>query len=272
MTRTLLTSLLVATPAFAVGVIPPIPRLPEAELRPSAPTVEPDPKADPMKPDEMEDPAKVLERIQQTAEAVGDRLKDKDTGTDTRKQQDQLLKDIDTLLKPPPPMDGGGGGGGGGSDMNKSDMPPPMGGGGMGGGMPPPMGGGGGGGAGRQRPPRGSRGEGQPEQQPKQPMGAGGMSEPKPMGMGQPMPGQPMGAGQPGQPGQPAGGNPGNGGGPKPPPALPLDVPLAKEVWGQLPDKMRQEVSQYYREQYLPRYNELLKQYYTALAERERKK
>lgn len=269
MTRTLFASLMLSSPAFAVGVIAPIPRLPEAELRPASqpPKTEPDPA----KPDEMEDPAKVVERIQQTAEAVGDRLKDKDTGTDTRKQQEQLLKDIDSLLKPPPPMNGEGGGG---SDKNMNDMPPPMGGGGMGGGMSPPMGGGGGGGGGgRQRQPRGSKGEGKPDQQP---MGAGGMNEPmpKPMGMGQgqPMPGQPMGAGQQGQPAQPGGTNPGTGGGQKSPPALPLDVPIAKEVWGHLPDKMRQEVSQYYREQYLPRYNELLKQYYTALAERERKK
>ena len=251
MTRILLTTLLAASPALAVGVIPPIPRIPEKQLVPGAPPTDPDaPKPDP------DDPATVLERITQTAEAVGDRLKDKDTGADTRQRQEQLLKDIDSLLKPPPPMDGGGGGGA--NDMNRNDPPPmPPPGGGMGEGNPPPMGGG----SGRQRPPRGSRGEGQPMPMGGEPMPGSPM--PKPMG------GEPMGVGT--KPGQPAGSNPGPGGGQKSPPALPLDVPITKEVWGHLPEKMRQEVSQYYREQYLPRYNELLKQYYTALAERERK-
>ncbi len=253
MTRTLLATLLAASPAFAVGVVAPIPRIPEKQLVPAAPPADPDaPEPDP------DDPAAVLERITQTAAAVGDRLKDKDTGADTRQRQEQLLKDIDSLLKPPPPMDGGGGGG---NDMSNNDpppMPPPPGG-GMGEGNPPPMGGG----AGRERPPRGSRGEGQP-----MPKGAGGMPEPMPGSpMPKPMGGEPMGAGT--KPGQSGGANSTPGGRPSPP-ALPLDVPITKEVWGHLPDKMRQEVSQYYREQYLPRYNELLKQYYTALAERER--
>jgi len=239
MTRTaLLAALLVGTPVFAVGVIAPIPRLPAEKLLPTA-----EPPSDP------DDPAAILERITKSADAIGDRLKDKDTGADTRQQQDQLLKDIDALLKPPPPMDGGGGGG--------KDMPPPMGGGAD---MPPPMGSGSGGG--RQRPQRGSRGEGQPKPMP---MGAGGMKEPMP---GSPMP-MPRGAGL--KPGQPAEGSSGPGSGKASPPMLPLDVPIAKEVWGHLPEKARQEVSQYYREQYLPRYNDLLKQYYTALAERERK-
>jgi len=237
----LLAALLVGTPAFAVGVIAPIPRLPAEKLLPAA-----QPPADP------DDPAAILDRITKSADAIGDRLKDKDTGADTRKQQEQLLKDIDALLKPPPPMDGGSGGANMPPPMGSGDMPPPMG----GAGMPPPMGGGSGGG--RQRPPRGSRGEGQP-----MPMGAGGMKEPM---SGSPMP---MGTGT--KPGQPAGGTSGPGSGKASPPSLPLDVPIAKEVWGHLPEKARQEVSQYYREQYLPRYNDLLKQYYTALAERERK-
>ena len=257
MTRILLASLLASGPAFAVGVIAPIPRIPAEQLLPAAPPADPDaPKAD-----ADEDPAKVVERITQAAEAVGDRLKDKDTGDDTRKRQDQLLKDIDSLMKPPPPMSGGGGG----SDMPPPEgmppMPPPMGGGMGGGGMPPPTGGG------RPKPPRRSRGEGQPMPMP---MGAGGMAEPMPgTPMPKPMGKDPMGGDMP--PAKPGtGGNPGNGG-QKSPPALPLDVPITKEVWGHLPDKMRQQVSQYYREQYLPRYNDLLKQYYTALAERERK-
>lgn len=44
-----------------------------------------------------------------------------------------------------------------------------------------------------------------------------------------------------------------------------------KDVWGHLPDKMRQEMDLYFREQFMPRYSDLLRQYYSSLAERERK-
>jgi hypothetical protein len=49
-------------------------------------------------------------------------------------------------------------------------------------------------------------------------------------------------------------------------PSLPLDEDVAKEVWGHLPDKLRQQVTQYYKEQFMPRYTDLLKQYYSSLA------
>ena len=47
-----------------------------------------------------------------------------------------------------------------------------------------------------------------------------------------------------------------------------------KDIWGHLPEKMRQEMDLYYREQFIPRYSELLKQYYSlahgAAAEKRR--
>jgi len=49
-------------------------------------------------------------------------------------------------------------------------------------------------------------------------------------------------------------------------PTLPIDDAVVKEVWGHLPDKLRQQVSQYYKEQFMPKYSELLKQYYSSLA------
>ena len=42
---------------------------------------------------------------------------------------------------------------------------------------------------------------------------------------------------------------------------------LYKDVWGHLPDRMRQEMDMYYREQFMPRYGDLLRQYYAAIAE-----
>jgi hypothetical protein len=52
----------------------------------------------------------------------------------------------------------------------------------------------------------------------------------------------------------------------KPKPSVPLDDDVVKEVWGHLPDKLRQQVTQYYKEQFMPRYSDLLKQYYSSLA------
>ena len=251
-----------ASTAFAT-VAAPVPRLTEWKV-PDAPI--------PETPGEMEEPAKILERLTQNTKDIGDRLKDQDTGDETRKKQEQALKDIDALLKQnePPPMDGGGGGasemppppmpGGGNSGMKP---PPPMGGTGqpkpMGGmGQPMPMGSG--------RPKRGGGDKPMP-----MPMGPG-MKDPmmQPGGMKDPMP-MPMGPGMKDPMMQPGGMNP--AGGTKSnstPPSLPNEDPFTKQVWGHLPEKLRQQASQYYREQYMPKYQEMLKQYYTNLAERDK--
>jgi hypothetical protein len=46
---------------------------------------------------------------------------------------------------------------------------------------------------------------------------------------------------------------------------------VVKDIWGHLPDTLRQEVDHYYREQFMPRYRDLLQQYYLRLAETERR-
>lgn len=46
---------------------------------------------------------------------------------------------------------------------------------------------------------------------------------------------------------------------------------LYKDVWGHLPETMRQEMNQYSREQFMSKYNELLKQYYATIAEKGRR-
>jgi hypothetical protein len=46
---------------------------------------------------------------------------------------------------------------------------------------------------------------------------------------------------------------------------------VAKDIWGNLPDTLRQEFDHYYREQFMPRYRDLLQQYYLRLAETERR-
>ena len=47
---------------------------------------------------------------------------------------------------------------------------------------------------------------------------------------------------------------------------------LYKDIWGHLPETLRQEMNQYSREQFMPKYNELLKQYYATIAEKGRPK
>lgn len=278
---------------------------------PKAPEKKAEPKKDPPKPDEKPaegddvDVQKTAERIAENAEKASGRLKEKDPGEDTRKIQQDILKDIDALLKkaqqpPPPPMN---------SDMPppmppppKSDMmpppkdgmPPPQ------GGMPPPMGGGG---AGGMPPPKspmpmGGAGEGsKPMPMPKAGPGGASGNEPKDKpGRGKrerkPRGESPMdkdkgdpqaNAGPKGKDPQPAKLEPKEGGKDEKPdgqgfgkasPKRENDklADLYKDVWGHLPDRMRQEMDLYYREQFMPRYSELLRRYYAALAEQKNKK
>jgi hypothetical protein len=51
----------------------------------------------------------------------------------------------------------------------------------------------------------------------------------------------------------------------------PKTADLYKDIWGHLPETLRQEMTQYTREQFMPKYNELLKQYYATIAEKGRK-
>jgi hypothetical protein len=262
----ILTLLAIAAPAWAL-VPPPIPRLSKEDWQQlRGKTEDPAPEPIPGEDPKMDDPAKTIERITQSADAIGERLSKKDTGVETRKKQEQLLKDIDSLLKPPPPMNNSGGGG-----SSNANQPPPMSGGSsgmkpMGGQEPPPMPmGGGRSGSQRPRPERAPR-----EQQP-MPMGSTGMKEPMGgtgtkdpmggMGMKEPMGGMGMK--------DPMGGTNPNGGS-QSQSALPLEDPLTKQVWGHLPEKLRQQANQFYREQYLPRYSEMMKEYYKSLAEREK--
>jgi hypothetical protein len=47
---------------------------------------------------------------------------------------------------------------------------------------------------------------------------------------------------------------------------------LYKDVWGHLPEALRQEMDQYSREQFMAKYNDLLKQYYSTIAEKGQRK
>ena len=220
-----------------LGAMPPVPHI----LLPPIPAAEPDAPPD--------DAAATAERIAKNAKALGDKLASNDTGADTLSGQEKLKKDIDSLIKAmenPPPMGGGGG------------SPPPM-----GGSPPPPMGGGSSKPMGGSQKPMGSGSGRKPRGGSQQPMGG---QPGKPMGGEKPVPGgeKPM----PGKPGA-AGSQPGGGG--MATPALPLDEAIARDFWGNLPDLPRQRMMQFFREQYMSRYKELLPQYYQSLAEKEKK-
>jgi len=219
--------------------VPPIPRaapgvLPEADETAKKPE-------EPTAPTEEDTPEKILDRITNSAKSIGDKLKDQDTSSDTLKQQEQLLKDIDSLLKPPPPQSGGGGGGGGSS----------------GGGSQKPMPNGGSSGQGQQKPMSDGAGGPGAGQKP-MPSGTGG-SKPEPQS------GEAGGKEQSGQGSTGQGGKSGA-------PLLPNEDPFTKQVWGHLPEKLRQQALQSYKEQFMPRYNGLLKQYYNSLADQEKQR
>ena len=50
----------------------------------------------------------------------------------------------------------------------------------------------------------------------------------------------------------------------------PLTAKLTKDVWGHLPPHLREQLLNVYSEKYLPKYEELVRQYYEALAEQSR--
>lgn len=267
-----------------------------ARAFPKIPPANPEPKKDAPKSEEKPpegdevDVHKTAERIAENAQKASDRLKEKDPGEDTRKIQKDILKDIDSLIKkaqqpPPPPMS---------SDMNpmmpppKSDMPPPMGGGGMGGGNSKnPMGGMGGAGQQPKSPMGGMGGGGNPMPKASGRSGSSGRKPRErrqrgdsPMSMGEPMGGMGPGGKEPMNAKlEPKDGpmgvdkNDQGGGFGKTSPKRENDklADLYKDVWGHLPERMRQEMDLYYREQFMPRYTELLKRYYAALAEQKKK-
>jgi hypothetical protein len=264
---------LAACPAPAQLPVAPPPR----EIRPDGSR---DPAPAPEAPAKAEDPAAVVDRIIKNSKDVGDKLEQKDTGTDTRKTQDKILSDIDSLINrqenPPPPKDNKDDKQKDNKDKNNDPMmnkdPMNM-------NMPPKMG----------DMPMDKKGmnDGMP-------MNMGGMDDPQPMGgnarrprMGEDNKKEPdktqakqnlqkpddkKTAGQPKDnkdPKNPSGATAGNPGGKvQGKPTLPFDEDVAKDVWGHLPPKLRQQMAQYYQEDVMPKYAELLRLYYSSLAEK----
>lgn len=280
---------------------------PPREVRPDG-SRDPGPKPEP--PVKGENPAVTVERIIKNSKDVGDKLEMKDTGTDTRKTQGKILSDIDALIdqqeNPPPPkpdqdkndnkqdkkdnQDKKDDKKDNKKDKNdkkdnkddKKDMGMPMPKDGMGmDQMPMPKDGMGMGGMGMS-------GAGVGEQQP---MGrrprmndpTGDSKKEKEPGGGAKEPAKPDNDKKGEQPkegkepndkkGGPGGKNAGNPTGKvNGKPGMPFEEEDAsKDVWGHLPDKLRQQMSQYYKDEFTPKYAELLKLYYSSLADKNAK-
>jgi hypothetical protein len=224
------------------------------------------------------------ERIAENAQKAGGRLKEKDPGAETRKLQNEIVKDIDALIRkaqePPPeqksdssqmpPM----------SPPSPSDAKQPMGGGA--GQSKQPMGGMGAKSGGSSQAKTGGSGAGSESRQGRRQRRDRRPGNSSPKGMGDPMGGANLGSNEP-IPAkmEPKGSATGEREGTpqedadrfgKPSPRRQSDklADLYKDVWGHLPDRLRQEMDLYYREKFMPRYSELLRQYYAALAEQKK--
>ncbi|QDU23068.1 hypothetical protein [Urbifossiella limnaea] len=265
-------------PAVAADPLPVAP--PPREVRP-------DGSRDPAP---AEDPAAVVERIIAGAKQASDKLAAADAGDGTRATQAGILKDIDALLNPPdsPPKDGGGS-----SDMNKqdkndgksdkgndkSDAKSDM---GKGGGQKEQKGDGKGNAGGKQptggTEPTGGMGQKEGQASGRRPRAGAPKDGKEPGGMAQggkgadKQPMTPTQTAKAGTPKDPAGvaqaAADKKNDQPPPPvqPQLPIADVVAKEVWGHLPERVRVQLTQHYREEFMPRYAGLLRQYYSSLS------
>lgn len=249
------------------------------------------------------DPQSIRMRIDHNMRAAEEQLRRQNIATDAKRLQEEVLRDIDRLLallkeQPEqqtnqpnqshseqasnPPQD---------SSKRKPDKPDPSNGadptGGSGQRDQSPKGNDaprpGGGSAGRQpqaneQPSggRNSRGEARRERRAR----AGRSNNAMAKGQdAQPTPGDqqrngPTGA-RPGESQGKAGTNPDNATGTTMPPNQTNGAParmadMNRAVWGHLPPTLRQEVDHYYRDRFMPRYQEMLQQYYSQLAESKR--
>jgi hypothetical protein len=218
-----------------------------------------DSKDEPEPPAPQEDEAEVLNRVTKNVRLSEEKLANKELTDGTRQLQDDILKDLDSLIKSAenPPPQGSGGGGGEDNQQGQSDNK-------QGGGMSKQSGKQGSSqGGGSQRASRGRRdGSSQANKSGSGSQGKQGTQTAK---------GDPSKQG--GQPKQ-GSGNMGGGGDGKPTdPLKDKNADLYKDVWGHLPEALRAEMMAYSNDkQFMAKYDELIKRYYRSIAEQGRRK
>lgn len=220
---------------------------------------------------------KIIERLHENMDASEEKLGKKDTGDDTRKIQDQIIKDLDELINQKNQGGGGGGGGGaassvgggggGGASGEASQGGSSSGGGSSGGGK---SNGGGsaknksGKGASKNDPSNAKNGGGKKDDQLAKNGGAGKNNEKDKDKNG-------SGAGNDPNKKEGKGGG-GLGSNRKDDENSLADLLKYRDIWGHLPQKKRDEMDAYSRERFLPKYEELLRQYYRTISEQGRRK
>jgi hypothetical protein len=254
----------------------------EEPPKPAEQPKEKDPKAkepkegdEPAQPEEpQQDQAEVLNRVGKNMRTSEDRLDHGELTDGTRQVQEDILKDLDSLIDQE--KNGGGGGAQDQQDQqnqqNQDQQPND--------GQKQ---------SGQKKPGDGKvqvgmgrkKGSLKGSQQPQQAKGGGKKSGQQQQqqqqangGQGQkPQQGeQQANQGQKPQPGQNAANQ--SGGGANPPPQGEPNklADVYKDVWGHLPETMRAQMNAYSREQFMAKYNDLIKQYYSSVAEKSRKK
>jgi hypothetical protein len=180
----------------------------------------------------------LVNRLHKNMQASEDRLGQKDPGDATREIQKDILKDLDELIKQQ--------GNAQSSDEDSQSQE---------------------GGDGQSQGQKKSRGNAKKKsgKNQKQGMAKGGNPQ------GNPKPGAKNGKGQSQQ--QAKGDGPNNSDTPKGESGKGNNrvSEIYKDLWGNYPERQRQEMDTYARERFMPRYEELLRQYYRTISEQSRK-
>jgi hypothetical protein len=224
---------------------------PAPEKKPSRPATE-EPKEDPPDP-EAADPNKeeqeLLDHVDKNMRKSEDRLANRELNDATRQVQEDILKDLDALInrdqQNPQTQP---------NQQNEQDQQGVS-------------------ASAERRKKQTSMGPGTSmktgrRQRSGQTQIARNSSQRRP-GRGSPSPGSGQKPQEPNGPAQ-AGNNPGGGGQSQSEPNKLSEV--YKDIWGHLPETMRAEMNAYSREQFMDRYSELIKRYYTTIAEKGRKR
>jgi Ca-activated chloride channel family protein len=225
-------------------------------------------------PDKDEDDKEVLQRVSKTMRSLEDKLANHELDESTLQLGDDILKDIDSLMK-------------------RSQQPPDS---GEEGGESNPSGGSGQ----DDQQQQGAQGQKQQKQGPSQKQ-AGGQGQKQRQKQGgkqgsqkgrqqrggkqqagkQQARGQQPGGQQTGAQGQPSQNNTAKGNGQQPGAGGNQDKPrepnpnadLYKDIWGHLPEALRAEMNAYSNPQpFIPKYDDLVKKYYRNIAEQGRRK
>jgi hypothetical protein len=200
-----------------------------------------------------EDPAKIIERIKKNLAGTDERLEKKDPGAETNKLQDQIVKDLDELIKQQQDQNQSGG------QASKSQQKS---------GSPSGSSGNSGSSSSSESGQKSSSGQKSASGQKDEPKGGSGQ---KPLPSPNDSKGGQSTAGM-GQDPQGKSGKSGGLGGDKSQKSKNTVADLFKDIWGHLPQTKRLEMDAYSRERFMPRYEELLRQYYRTIAEQGRRK